>query len=215
MADQPFPLTATTLTEIIRQTQKLFEDLYEDRIGGALLGDVFEIDAADYLSLKVAGAGGLEKSASHLQIKNAPTGGLYSSAGGEAVKCKPGGGVSSDAAGVYINPVGGASFAIINCPSGSDPTADMVGDTLNLVAGTGITITGDSVTDSVTITGHTRLHTVTEALDHSFPGGTLNFLRSDGSWQAPPSGSSWGNLDNGHPNSTFGGVSPIDCGGVV
>lgn len=26
---------------------------------------------------------------------------------------------------------------------------------------------------------------------------------------------SWGNLDNGFPNSTFGGVSPIDCGGVT
>ena len=50
---------------------------------------------------------------------------------------------------------GGASgnaFTTINCPSGTDPVADSSSDTLNLVAGTGITISGNSTTDSITIT---------------------------------------------------------------
>ena len=50
---------------------------------------------------------------------------------------------------------GGASgnaFTTINCPSGTDPVADSSTDTLNLVAGTGITISGNSTTDTITIT---------------------------------------------------------------
>lgn len=33
-------------------------------------------------------------------------------------------------------------------------------------------------------------------------------------WEAD-TGSSWGNLDNGFSDSTFGGVSPIDCGSSI
>src|SRR5206468_3693704 len=32
---------------------------------------------------------------------------------------------------------------------------------------------------------HTRLHSTTDALDHSFPGGTTTFLRADGTYAAP------------------------------
>lgn len=42
------------------------------------------------------------------------------------------------------------SFETINCPSGSDPVADNSTDTLNLVASTGLAITGDSSTDTIT-----------------------------------------------------------------
>src|SRR3990167_6703182 len=35
---------------------------------------------------------------------------------------------------------------------------------------------------------HTRLHTVTQTLDHTFPGGST-FLRADGTWASPPGGS--------------------------
>ena len=48
-------------------------------------------------------------------------------------------------------PTAGNSFATIDCPSGTDPVADSTSDTLTLLAGTGITITGDSAADSVTI----------------------------------------------------------------
>ena len=35
---------------------------------------------------------------------------------------------------------------------------------------------------------HTRLHTVVDTLDHTFPGGTANFRRADGTWNAPGGG---------------------------
>lgn len=47
---------------------------------------------------------------------------------------------------------GGASnsFETINCSSGTDPVADSATDTLNLTAGAGMVVTGDSSTDTVT-----------------------------------------------------------------
>lgn len=42
------------------------------------------------------------------------------------------------------------SFETINCPSGTDPVAETSTDTLNLVASAGLSITGDSSTDTVT-----------------------------------------------------------------
>lgn len=45
---------------------------------------------------------------------------------------------------------GGNSFTTINCSSGSDPIADSSTDTLNLTAGNGMVVTGDSSTDTVT-----------------------------------------------------------------
>lgn len=41
------------------------------------------------------------------------------------------------------------SFSIINVPSGTSPVADATSDTLNLTASNGVSITGDSSTDSV------------------------------------------------------------------
>ncbi|MDO8335503.1 MAG: hypothetical protein Q7T74_01820, partial [Candidatus Saccharibacteria bacterium] len=42
-------------------------------------------------------------------------------------------------------------FLTINADNGTDPVADGITDTLNLISGSGVTITGDSTTDSVTI----------------------------------------------------------------
>ena len=39
---------------------------------------------------------------------------------------------------------------------------------------------------------HDRQHSVISTSDHTFPGGTTNFLRADGTWAAPPSGSGGG-----------------------
>lgn len=46
---------------------------------------------------------------------------------------------------------GGASFTTIQVPAGTSPVATGPNDTLTLAAGSGITITGDSTTDTVTI----------------------------------------------------------------
>jgi len=57
------------------------------------------------------------------------------------------------------------SFATIDCPSGTDPVADSATDTLQLLAGAGITITGDATADSVTISGTTIDHNHTAGGD--------------------------------------------------
>ena len=38
---------------------------------------------------------------------------------------------------------------------------------------------------------HTRLHTVTQTLDHTFPGGTTTFLRADGTFAAAGGAGTW------------------------
>jgi hypothetical protein len=79
-----------------------------DRVGGALLGDVFEMGADDILALALSTTGGLEKSGGYLQIKNKSTGGLTSTADGEAIKLKAGGGMALDANGLYHTGTGAA-----------------------------------------------------------------------------------------------------------
>jgi len=44
-------------------------------------------------------------------------------------------------------------FKTIACPAGTNPVADSQGDTLTFANGTGISISGDSGTDTITITG--------------------------------------------------------------
>ena len=100
----PYPMSnIRSLDELIRKTQMMFQDLYEDRIGGALLGDIFSIGDDDVLAVDIADDGGLEKSSNELQIKNHTTGGLRSTSDGEAIKLKATGGLGTDADGLYIS----------------------------------------------------------------------------------------------------------------
>ena len=146
--DLPFPFTAKDPKELIQQALKMFEDLYQERIGGAQLGDVFTIGDDEVLTVGLSSTGGLEKVSSALAVKKKSTGGILSDANGTYIYCKTGGGLSTDATGLYISAAGGSNFATINCPAGTDPVAEIVGDTLNLTA-TGLTITGNSTTDTV------------------------------------------------------------------
>jgi len=80
------PITAKNAADLTNQVQLLFQEMYQDRVGGAFLGDVFEIDNNDTLSLKLSSTGGLEKSSSELQVKCKDSYGLESDADGLAVK---------------------------------------------------------------------------------------------------------------------------------
>lgn len=149
MADLPFPITGSSK----QQTElmiRLFEEMFEERVGGGYVGDVFQIDSDDVLSINISDAGGLTKSGSELAILNHPTGGLSSTADGERVKLKSGGGLSTDADGLYIADAY-YSFGQVDCPAGTDPDALQPADTLTLANGAGISITGNSTTNTVTI----------------------------------------------------------------
>jgi hypothetical protein len=70
---------------------------------------------------------------------------------------------------------GGDSFVTIDTSSGTDPVADSATDTLQLIAGTGITVTGDSTADSVTIAS-----TVTDTNASTLCAGTTTYLDGEG-----------------------------------
>jgi hypothetical protein len=101
MPNVPFPLTAESLEELRTQVFDMIRQVYEDRIGGLELGDVFE-DAGEILSLDVAASGGLEKSGGELQIKVKSDGGLNTASTGALVKIKPFGGLDTDSSGIFI-----------------------------------------------------------------------------------------------------------------
>lgn len=150
MPDQPFPLTAKDFSSLIQQTKLLLDDLYQGRVAGALLGDVFRLDSNDVLTASLSDSGGLEKSDGEIVIKIKATGGMQTSSDGLSIKCKVGGGLATDVDGLYASGLAVNSFQTIDCPSGTDPVASTSADKLNLSAGYGLTITGDSGTKTVT-----------------------------------------------------------------
>lgn len=100
MPSPPFPITGEEETDIKRQVWELIRELYEERIAGLLIGDVFQ-DSGDVLTLKISPTGGLEKSSNYLQVKKKSDGGLASVADGLYVKCKTDGHLDRDENGLY------------------------------------------------------------------------------------------------------------------
>lgn len=150
MPDVPYPITAENSEDLKRQVWELIREIFEERIGGLNMGDIFE-DAGGVLTLKLGASNPcLQKVANALQVEVKPVGGLQATSTGIAAKLKSAGGLDVDAGGIFVSS-SAYGFGTINCPSGNDPVADQTNDTLNLVEGSGITITGDSSTDSVTI----------------------------------------------------------------
>lgn len=147
MAQVPYPITEDDAAGIKRQVWQLIRELYEDRIAGFSLGDVFE-DGGDVLSLRVADISGLAKVDNELLVDCKSTGGLEIGTTGISIKCKAAGGLATDANGIYIDGSTPNGFGTIDCPSGTDPVAATGAATLTLT-GSGITVTGDSATDTV------------------------------------------------------------------
>lgn len=68
MATVPYPLTAQNLEELQGQIYEVIRQLYEERIGGADLGDVFSMPG-DVLTLATSDSGGLSKTNNELGVK--------------------------------------------------------------------------------------------------------------------------------------------------
>jgi len=101
MADVPYPITATDLEDMKRQVWELIRTVYEDRIGGANLGDVFAL-VGDVLTLTLATVSGLTKEGNELAIETVATGGLETNADGIQIKIVTTGGLETDASGLQI-----------------------------------------------------------------------------------------------------------------
>lgn len=102
MADVPYPITSENPKEAIKQMKQLMDELYQERLAGAVVGDVFAVGDDDVLTLQLSDAGGLQKTASELEVK-AKTGGAVSvDANGVAVVPSPDKGLALESTGLYV-----------------------------------------------------------------------------------------------------------------
>ena len=67
MPDLPYPLMSDALEELKPQILDMFRDIYENRVGGATVGDVFQI-GGEVLELKLKSGSGLTKTSGELDI---------------------------------------------------------------------------------------------------------------------------------------------------
>jgi hypothetical protein len=127
MPDKPFPLTGQNTDQLVNSLMRIINDLFDSSIGAARVGDVFEIDASndDVLTLKLADAGGLEKSSGTLQIMlNATSPGLTLSSSGISVKVRASYGINLDANGLALkkqdHEAAAAAVSAISAGAGAD-----------------------------------------------------------------------------------------------
>ena len=115
MPEQPYVITAKSAKDLARQLQQLIDDLYNERVAGALIGDVFSVNPqSDILTLELAASGGLKKTESTLAVKaNSSTGAVQVDSDGVAVKADGNAGATKiNAAGVAVKPSPGKGLAI-------------------------------------------------------------------------------------------------------
>jgi hypothetical protein len=124
VANVPYPLTASDLQELRAQIQELIRQVFEEKIGGADLGDVFSLPG-DVLTLVLADDSGLTKSGNELALDLSATGGLNIVSDGLSVKLadttitKTASGLSVTAS--YAFPVGSYYFNA----TGTDPATEL------------------------------------------------------------------------------------------
>jgi len=140
MADVPFPLITEDPESFKSQIWELFRQIYEEKIGGADLGDVFGI-TNDVLSLELASSSGLTKAGNLLAVSPTSTGGIQVTADGLLLKLVATGGLSASASGLTITVV---------ATGGLEIGASGIGITLD---GTTLTLSASGIKVSVVSTG--------------------------------------------------------------
>lgn len=165
MPDVPYPITAENSEDLKRQVYELIREIIEERIGGLTLGDVFS-NEGDVLTLRLGTNPCLQKVANQLQLEVKTGGGLQATSTGVAAKLKTGGGLDVDTGGLFVSS-SAYGFGTVNCPAGTDPIADQTNDTLNLTAGNGLTITGDSATDTIAFAVKQQAHETDASTSHA------------------------------------------------
>lgn len=102
MASVPYPLTGESIEEVKSQLWEIIRQLYEEKIGGADLGDVFSI-VGDVLTLVISpSTPGLTKAGNQLAVLLPLDGGLTVSSTGVYIKNVSTGGLQVDASGIAI-----------------------------------------------------------------------------------------------------------------
>ncbi len=150
MANLPFPLTATDLDETKAQLWEILRQVYEEKVGGAELGDVFSVPG-DVLTLVLDDSSGLTKTGNKLAIEPISTGGLQISANGVSIKVVSTGGLETSASGTTIK-LDGASLSLSASglkitPVGSYAVLGIVNDVDFLLGATYAYYLGDATTN--------------------------------------------------------------------
>lgn len=165
MAQVPYPLTGESFEEFKGQVYELVRQVYEEKLGGADLGDVFSLPG-DVLTLVLATSSGLTKSGNALALSPTSTGGLQISTSGASLKLLSTGGLESSASGLNIMILStgglqtGSTGASIKCKTGGGATTDA--DGLSVVP-SGVAHSG--LSGLTTGDDHTQYRL--EAADHS------------------------------------------------
>lgn len=102
MPSAPYPIMSQEPNEMLQQMQSLLDDLYQNRLGGANVGDVFQVGADDVFQLRYLAIGGLQKISGALSVKPNILRGVDSSFDGIFVKLKADYGISVDTDGLYL-----------------------------------------------------------------------------------------------------------------
>jgi len=103
MAELPYPISGKDITSTLQQMQRLMDDLYQERIAGALIGDVFSVGGDDILTIELLSTGGLQKTSGQLGAKPDPDGAILTAAAGLAVKLKALAGLAKNVDGLYFD----------------------------------------------------------------------------------------------------------------
>lgn len=112
MPSSPYPILAEDQNEQLTQMQSLLDDLYQNRLGGANVGDVFQVGADDVFQLRYLAIGGLQKIAGALAIKPDTAKGIDSSADGVCVKLRADYGLAHHADGLYVKLKSGGGITV-------------------------------------------------------------------------------------------------------
>jgi hypothetical protein len=128
MGDVPYPLTADNIDDLKTQIFEILRKLYEEKIGGCDLGDVFSI-VGNVFTLALASASGLTKEGKLLSIDVTSTGGLQLSTSGISVMINTTGGLETTASGVGIK-LDGDTLALSSSGVRVNPLLLNIGTTL-------------------------------------------------------------------------------------
>ena len=170
MAQAPYPIDeASNVKDMMRNFQMAMDDLYQNRLGGANVGDVFATDVEDVLTLRIAGEG-LAKMNGYLLVRGDGSQGIVIGANGVAVKLKANLGLTVDASGLYVllDPAGGLTCSSAGLAASSSSLTKATGT--DIITGTDDTkyVTPKAIKDArldgnITISGAATSVVVTDS----------------------------------------------------
>lgn len=127
MATINTPLASPDMQDMMQKIQIFIDQLYDERIGGLLLGDVFTSGSGgDVLTLNTSDEGGLTKDKNKLAVKVNSSKGLKVDKDGVYILVRTGGGISFDSEGALTTTTGVNADTLDGFHASQTPTANTI-----------------------------------------------------------------------------------------